>query len=118
MTQGNVLLCLMALLGEVSWFGDEVILGIFRYELMLCDGNITIWINNPGEDGTGLFPCQFSCLLFLFYGKITVMRVQKESQARQGALCALAGHMQPIKLGTQSLQGFTVLANGMQPLCF
>lgn len=37
-------------IAEDSWFGDEVTPGIFRDELMKCDGDITVWINSPGGD--------------------------------------------------------------------
>ena len=47
---GERTLVLNGTIAEDSWFGDEVTPGIFRDELMKCDGNITVWINSPGGD--------------------------------------------------------------------
>ncbi len=37
-------------ISDETWFGDEVTPKIFKDELDLCQGNITVWINSPGGD--------------------------------------------------------------------
>lgn len=44
---------ILVLNGEISdetWYGDEVTLELFRKELDVGTGNITVWINSPGGD--------------------------------------------------------------------
>lgn len=36
-------------IAEESWFDDDVTPALFRDELNAGTGNITVWINSPGE---------------------------------------------------------------------
>ena len=37
-------------ISDETWFGDEVTPRLFKDEMDLCQGNITVWINSPGGD--------------------------------------------------------------------
>jgi ATP-dependent Clp protease protease subunit len=50
-------------IAEDSWFGDEVTPGLFRDELMKCDGNIMVWIfanENEEKQAEGIEAMLFS----------------------------------------------------------
>jgi len=59
--------------GEISdetWYGDEVTPKLFKQELNLEDGDITVWINSPGGD---VFAAsQIYNMLMDYKGKVTV----------------------------------------------
>lgn len=59
--------------GEISdetWYGDEVNPKLFKQELNLEDGDITVWINSPGGD---VFAAsQIYNMLMDYKGKVTV----------------------------------------------
>jgi len=67
---GERTLVLNGTIAEDSWFGDEVTPGIFRDELMKCDGNITVWINSPGGDVFAA--AQIYNMLMDYKGNVTV----------------------------------------------
>lgn len=43
------ILFLNGTIAEGSWFDDDVTPQIFKHELNKGNGNITVWINSPGE---------------------------------------------------------------------
>ena len=67
---GERTLVLNGTIAEESWFGDEVTPGIFRDELMKCDGDITVWINSPGGDVFAA--AQIYNILMDYKGNVTV----------------------------------------------
>ena len=67
---GERTLVLNGQIAENSWFGDEVTPGIFRDELMKCEGNITVWINSPGGDVFAA--AQIYNMLMDYKGNVTV----------------------------------------------
>jgi len=67
---GERTLVLNGTIAEESWFGDEVTPGIFRDELMKCDGDIMVWINSPGGDVFAA--AQIYNMLMDYRGSVTV----------------------------------------------
>lgn len=67
---GERCLMLNGPISEETWFGDEVTPGIFRNELMACEGNITVWINSPGGDCFAA--AQIYNMLMEYKGSVTV----------------------------------------------
>ncbi len=57
-------------ISEDTWFGDEITPTLFRNELSIISGNITVWINSPGGD---VFAAsQIYTMLRNHKGKVTV----------------------------------------------
>ena len=64
---------ILVLNGEISdetWYGDEVTLELFRKELDVGTGNITVWINSPGGDVFAAV--QIYNMLMEYRGDVTV----------------------------------------------
>ena len=57
-------------ISDETWFGDEVTPKIFKDELDLCQGNITVWINSPGGDVFAA--AQIYNMLMDYKGNVTV----------------------------------------------
>lgn len=57
-------------ISDETWFGDEVTPKIFKDELDLCQGNITVWINSPGGDVFAA--AQIYNILMDYKGDVTV----------------------------------------------
>ena len=57
-------------ISDETWFGDEVTPKIFKDELNLCQGNITVWINSPGGDVFAA--AQIYNMLMDYKGNVTV----------------------------------------------
>lgn len=57
-------------ISDETWFGDEVTPKIFKDELDLCQGNITVWINSPGGDVFAA--AQIYNMLMDYKGDVTV----------------------------------------------
>ena len=57
-------------IAEESWFDDEITPALFRSELMSKSGDITVWINSPGGDGTAA--AEIYNMLMDYKGRVTV----------------------------------------------
>lgn len=57
-------------IAEESWWDDEVSPPLFKEELMIGDGDITVWINSPGGDCVAA--AQIYNMLVDYPGRVTV----------------------------------------------
>ena len=83
---------ILVLNGEISdetWYGDEVTLELFRKELDVGTGNITVWINSPGGDVFAAV--QIYNMLMEYRGDVTVKADALAASA--ASVTAMAGTM-------------------------
>ena len=83
---------ILVLNGEISdetWYGDEVTLELFRKELDVGTGNITVWINSPGGDVFAAV--QIYNMLMEYRGDVTVKADALAASA--ASVIAMAGTM-------------------------
>ena len=64
------ILFLNGTIAEDSWFDDDVTPQLFKEELNLGSGNITVWINSPGGDCVAA--AQIYNMLIDYKGDVTV----------------------------------------------
>ena len=64
------MLFLNGTIAEESWFDDDVTPALFKQELDLGEGNITVWINSPGGDCVAA--AQIYNMLMDYKGDVTV----------------------------------------------
>jgi len=57
-------------IAEESWFDDDITPQLFKEELMLGSGDITVWINSPGGDCVAA--AQIYNMLMDYKGEVTV----------------------------------------------
>ena len=63
-------LFLNGMISDETWYGDEVTPQLFKDELNVGNGNITVWINSPGGDCVAA--SQIYSMLMDYKGNVTV----------------------------------------------
>lgn len=90
-------LYLNGVISEETWWGDEVTPKMFKDELLVGTGDITVWINSPGGDVFAA--AQIYNMLMEYTGKVTVKIDGLAASA--ASVIAMAGgdvYMSPVSM--------------------